>query len=121
MRFRRGTDRRRMEAEQDTGMPDSISAERFVTELEAHRSPEDAKKYLRYFKTGQGEHGEGDVFIGRRDRWRGCAERTSTVRRVRACPRDCPSSGPRRAATGRRRGTPGGLRRAAGRARARTT
>ncbi len=45
-------------------MPESLSAERFVKELEAHRSPEEAKKYLRYFKTGEGEYGEGDEFMG---------------------------------------------------------
>jgi 3-methyladenine DNA glycosylase AlkD len=45
-------------------MLENPSAERFVRELEAHRSPEEAKKYLRYFKTDEGQYGEGDVFIG---------------------------------------------------------
>src|SRR5918994_3963510 len=45
-------------------MPENLSAERFARELEAHRSSEEAKKYLRYFKTGEGQYGEGDVFIG---------------------------------------------------------
>ena len=45
-------------------MPDNLSAERFARELEAHRSPGEAKKYLRYFKTGEGQYGEGDVFVG---------------------------------------------------------
>ena len=40
-------------------MPESMSAERFVERLEAHRSPEEAKKIQRYFK-----HGEGDEFMG---------------------------------------------------------
>lgn len=45
-------------------MPDGISAERFVERLEALRSPEEAEKYRRYFRTGEGQYGEGDVFIG---------------------------------------------------------
>lgn len=45
-------------------MPDNLSAKRFVERLETHRSPAAAKTYLRYFKTGAGEYGEGDVFMG---------------------------------------------------------
>jgi 3-methyladenine DNA glycosylase AlkD len=40
------------------------TAQRFVEELEACRSPEQREKYRRYFKTGEGEYGEGDAFIG---------------------------------------------------------
>ncbi|HEX2181271.1 MAG TPA: DNA alkylation repair protein [Rubrobacteraceae bacterium] len=45
-------------------MPTDVSAERFVERLEAHRSPEELEKRRRYFKTGQGQYGEGDEFMG---------------------------------------------------------
>ncbi len=41
-----------------------INAKHFVKRLEALRSPEEVKKYLRYFKSGEGDYGEGDVFMG---------------------------------------------------------
>lgn len=45
-------------------MPEDLSAERFVEELNERRSPEQAEKYRRHFKTGEGEYGEGDEFMG---------------------------------------------------------
>ncbi len=40
------------------------SAERFVERLMALQSPEELRKILRYFKTGDGEYGAGDEFVG---------------------------------------------------------
>ena len=45
-------------------MSADVSAEQFVKKLKSYQSPEEAKKYLRYFKTGEGQYGEGDVFMG---------------------------------------------------------
>jgi len=42
----------------------TLSAKQFIEKLEAYRSPTEAAKSLRYFKTGEGEYGEGDVFMG---------------------------------------------------------
>jgi 3-methyladenine DNA glycosylase AlkD len=40
------------------------TAERFVAELRERQSDEELQKIQRYFKSGAGEYGEGDVFLG---------------------------------------------------------
>jgi DNA alkylation repair enzyme len=45
-------------------MPAGITAVEFVNKLKTYRSPEELKKIQRYFKTGAGEYGEGDEFMG---------------------------------------------------------
>jgi len=45
-------------------MPAGITAAQFVKKLKTYSSPEDVEKIQRYFKTGRGEYGEGDKFIG---------------------------------------------------------
>jgi len=45
-------------------MATSVTAEQFIKKLKSFRSPEELKKIQRYFKTGAGEYGEGDEFMG---------------------------------------------------------
>jgi 3-methyladenine DNA glycosylase AlkD len=40
------------------------TAQRYVEEREAYSSAEEAEKYRRHFKTGEGQYSEGDEFIG---------------------------------------------------------
>jgi 3-methyladenine DNA glycosylase AlkD len=47
---------------------EDCTADRFVARLATHVSPEERAKVCRYFKTGPGDYGEGDVFAGVRMR-----------------------------------------------------
>jgi 3-methyladenine DNA glycosylase AlkD len=42
----------------------ALTAQAFMAELRTHQSDEELRKILRYFKAGEGDYGEGDVFIG---------------------------------------------------------
>lgn len=41
-----------------------MTAAQFIQQLENYRSQEELEKIQRYFKTGEGDYGEGDVFMG---------------------------------------------------------
>ncbi|MCG3160150.1 MAG: hypothetical protein JMDDDDMK_01186 [Acidobacteria bacterium] len=45
-------------------MPAGMNAAEFVRKLKTYRSADELRKIQRYFKTGEGEYGEGDEFIG---------------------------------------------------------
>lgn len=45
-------------------MATKLTAEQFIKRLKVHRSTVELKKSQRYFKSGAGEYGEGDEFIG---------------------------------------------------------
>lgn len=45
-------------------MTTDLNANRFIERLTAHQSDLELQKIQRYFKSGPGEYGEGDVFLG---------------------------------------------------------
>ncbi len=56
--------RAKITAQPDKQVPADLSAQQFVKRLKSYRSREEAKKYLRYFISGEGQYGEGDKFMG---------------------------------------------------------
>src|SRR5215217_3766319 len=47
-----------------TASPKSLTAKYFIDQLNANQSDSELRKIQRYFKSGDGEYGEGDKFMG---------------------------------------------------------
>lgn len=45
-------------------MPVMLTAEAFTADLKRHQSDEEVAKIQRYFKSGEGDYGAGDLFLG---------------------------------------------------------
>lgn len=48
----------------ETASGKKLTAKQFVERLKALQSDEELKKIQRYFKSGEGQYGEGDKFMG---------------------------------------------------------
>lgn len=54
----------RIPAKDKTALAKKPDAKTFIERLKAHQSDEELRKIQRYFKSGKGEYGEGDKFMG---------------------------------------------------------